>query len=197
MVDWKGLRTKSGMTKLSKQVVDPSSSNDATSFPITPNPTAGGAKRSGEITGLAGADYNPGYSRRMRDMLAAKRPRLQKPYDGTDEVGGAIHVNPTRNETPIKGADEVGRIAPEVTTPRKSVSKFTVEDIDKALRDPEQFLSVKEEINTTLSDVSRRLKNKNLSNNERFDLTQLQARLRLMKKHFDKAPVPTRVDDMG
>jgi hypothetical protein len=83
------------MLMLPKRVVNPSSTSESSNLPITLNRTSGGAKRNGEITGLAGTDYNPSYSRRMRDMLTAKRPRLQKPYDGTDKVGDAIHVNPT------------------------------------------------------------------------------------------------------
>lgn len=132
MVDWKGLRNQAGTQMMSERMeVNPSSTRESSNLPITLNPTSGGAKRNGEIIGLAGTDQNPGYSRRMRDMLAAKRPRLQKPYDETDKVGDAIHVNPTRNEASIKGAGEVKKVVPN--------SKISSEVKRAALRFAKQF----------------------------------------------------------
>ena len=33
-------------------------------------------------------------------MMSDRNPAVEKPYDGTDKVGGGIHVNPTKNDTP-------------------------------------------------------------------------------------------------
>ena len=154
-VDWKGLRNQTGIRMMPERVVNPSSSSESLSFPITPNPTAGGAKHSGEITGLAGTDYNPGYSRRMRDMLTAKRPRLQKPYNGADEVADGIHVNPVRNESPIKGVDEVRRVVPKTklsNLDKRSALKFAKQfGID--VKDQKAYMRFIEDLKTTNPDL--------------------------------------------
>jgi hypothetical protein len=37
---------------------------------------------------------------------------MSKPYDGTDKGADGVHVNPVRNETPVKGTEEVLKLAP-------------------------------------------------------------------------------------
>jgi hypothetical protein len=69
---------------------------------------------------------------------------VEKPYNGTDEVADGIHVNPTRNEAPIKGIDEVRRVYPKVELSQKPLSKFTGRDFAKALTDPNVFFKVKD-----------------------------------------------------
>jgi hypothetical protein len=59
-------------------------------------------------------------------------------------VGDGIHVNPTRNETTIKGVNEVSKVAPEPTKPtpqQKAKSTKAANDIfgNKKLLSVEQI----------------------------------------------------------
>ena len=196
MVDWKGLRNQAGMRIAPERVVNPSSTSESSNLPITLNPTSGGAKRSGEITGLAVTDQNPGYSRRMRDMLAAKRPRLQKPYDGTDGVVDGIHVNPVRNEAPIKGIDEVRRVAPKVELSQKPLSEFTGRDFTKALTDPNVFFKVKEGLAGEIKEL-KKLEKTIKSISQQVAIKGRIAMLQEWQKRFKAAVPPYIVDATG
>lgn len=97
MVDWKGLRTKTGMQKLPKR---PQVKAEKTT------PLADNAIPSQEAENADLRKYT--YLRSKLNPWGQ-----QKPYNGADEVADGIHVNPTRNEAPIKGVDEVRRAAPK------------------------------------------------------------------------------------
>ena len=97
MVDWKGLRNKSGLGIIPERVKP---------APVKSAPLADNAIPS---QGAENADL------RKYTYLRSKLNSWgqQKPYNGTDEVADGIHVNNTRNETSIKGTDEVRRVAPK------------------------------------------------------------------------------------
>lgn len=115
MIDWKGLRTKSGMQK----------------FPERPQAKA-------EKTTQLADNAIPSQGAENVDLrkYTYLRSKLnpwgqQKPYNGTDEVADGIHVNPTINEAPIKGIDEVRRIVPK--------TKMSYLDKRSALKFAKQF----------------------------------------------------------
>jgi hypothetical protein len=86
LVDWKSLRTRSGLEVIPERV-EPASVKTA---PLADNaiPSQGA-----ENVDLRKYTY-------LRSKLNPWGQ--QKPYNGVDEVADGIHVNPTRNETPVK-----------------------------------------------------------------------------------------------
>lgn len=194
-VDWKGVREKAGMNTMPERVISQTSSANDDVLPITQNPTIG-AKRSGEIEGLLGSDQAASYSRNMRDMLTEKRARMSKPYNGTDEVADGIHVNPTRNEAPIKGADEVGRVAPKVELSQKPLSEFTGRDFAKALTDPNVFFKVQEGLAGEIKAL-KKLEKTTKSVPQQVKIKGRIVMLQEWQKRFKAAVPPYRVDATG
>jgi macrodomain Ter protein organizer (MatP/YcbG family) len=128
LVDWKSLRTRSGLEVIPERVKP---------APVKTAPLADDAVPS---QGAENVDL-----RKYTYLRSKLNPwGQQKPYNGVDEVADGIHVNPTRNEAPIKGTDEVRRVSPKVELSQKPLSKFTGRDFAKALTDPDVFFKVKE-----------------------------------------------------
>lgn len=139
MVDWKGLRNKSGLEVMPER---------AEPAPVKTAPLADNAVPS---QGAENADL-----RKYTYLRSKLNPwEQQKPYNGTDEVADGIHVNPTRNEAPIKGTDEVKRIAPKTklsNLDKRSALKFA-KQFGVDVKDQKAYMRFIEDLKITNPDL--------------------------------------------
>lgn len=173
MIDWKGLRTKAGMQTMP----------DRNSVPSTPQLPPSQQQ-------LALPEYRP------RTNFERRNPALEKPYNGTDEVAKGIHVNPTRNEAPIKSVEEVRRVVPKVELSQKPLNKFTGRDFAKALTDPDVFFKVKEGLTGEIKAL-KKLEKTTKSIPQQIKIKGRIAMLQEWQKRFKAAVPPYRVDATG
>lgn len=128
LVDWKGLRTRSGLEVIPERVKP---------APVKTAPLADNAIPS---QGAENVDL-----RKYTFLRSKLNPwGQQKPHNGADEVADGIHVNTVRNEAPIKSVDEVGKVVAEPIKPtpqQKAKSTKAANDIfgNKKLLSVEQI----------------------------------------------------------
>lgn len=135
-VDWKGLRNQAGMQMMSDR-----------------NPVSSTTQVPSNKTQLALPEYRP------RTDFERRNPAVEKPYDGTDKVGDGIHVNPTRNEAPIKGVNEVSKVAPKVKLSnevRQAALKFA-KQFGVEIRDQKAYMRFIADLKVNNPDLYRQL----------------------------------------